>query len=547
MTDPRKDLPPASASNFNEKLREAVQTYLGNRGDKLDRGVTLRDLVDSGLIQLGAGYMAGGGGLPIGGPGPNAGGQDAPADLTPPPTPTGFNASAAFTNIFLGHDAPLYIQGKGHDRTVVYGATWLAGDKPTFDKAVELTTFQGVIASYPTNPATTWHLWIKWQSKDGVLSSAPAGGTNGVEVTTGQNVDLLVKTLTGPGKPFTVLNVDTVIDGVTFPAGTYSTRAFISDLQVTNAKIANLAVDNAKIASLSVSKLTAGAISAGDITSTGTTVVNGTAVPSWSVNGSTGLASFNNVTVRGTVFASAGSFTGSIFADSGYFRGSVNTGSFTGYAWPATGGGSHLSSQGLLLGNFHTGKYFQVTGAGDVYTPNLTIIGNSARFTGSVAADTLETNGGRFTVNADGTVVADTVNIKRRIVLQNGSFDPTEVIYGADGGGASLPPGTVFTGEINAVILSDIYNAAAMSSSANQPYYVAAMAEGAFRNWAGSTNALFSFQVFASPSVSRTFSNAGNYPDDHRLSIKLSFKIVLLSGTFIQFRLPVLQWTIFQL
>jgi len=49
-----------------------------------------------------------------------------------------------------------------------------------------------------------------------------------------------------------VLTESTEIGGVIFPAGIYSTLAFIQDLQVTNAKIADLAVDTAKIADLAV-------------------------------------------------------------------------------------------------------------------------------------------------------------------------------------------------------------------------------------------------------------------------------------------------------
>ena len=37
MSDQRKDLPPVTATNFLEKVREALQTYLGNRGNDLDQ------------------------------------------------------------------------------------------------------------------------------------------------------------------------------------------------------------------------------------------------------------------------------------------------------------------------------------------------------------------------------------------------------------------------------------------------------------------------------------------------------------------------------
>lgn len=253
MIDERKDLPPVGAPNFDERLREAIQTYLGTRGDIMNRGLVVGDLVDIGLVTLRPGILTGGGrGRPVAGPGPAI--TDAyEIDLTPPPTPTGFAVSAAISHVFIECADPTYPQGHGHARTVVYGATWTSGPLPTFSDAVEITAFQGAIFAHPTNPATIWHLWIKWQTADGVLSASPAGGTNGLVAETGQDVTKLVEAMTGPGNPFTVLAVDTVIDGVTFPAGIYSTKAFIIDLQVTAAKIANLAVDTAKIANAAIS------------------------------------------------------------------------------------------------------------------------------------------------------------------------------------------------------------------------------------------------------------------------------------------------------
>lgn len=62
-----------------------------------------------------------------------------------------------------------------------------------------------------------------------------------------------------------------------------------------------------------------------------------------------------------------GTFSGALSAASGSFQGAVNTGDYTGYAWPAAGGtGAHISASGLLLGNPNPsagnpgGKHFQV-------------------------------------------------------------------------------------------------------------------------------------------------------------------------------------------
>jgi hypothetical protein len=65
--------------------------------------------------------------------------------------------------------------------------------------------------------------------------------------------------------------------------------------------------------------------------------------------------------------------------------GQINFGSFTGYAWPASGTGAHLSPAGLLLGNPNTGQYFQLTAAGQLFAPGFTISGGNATFAGTLA------------------------------------------------------------------------------------------------------------------------------------------------------------------
>ena len=116
--------------------------------------------------------------------------------LEVPPTPTGFAVSAAISNIIIQHDAPLFSGGHGYARTHVYGALWYGGALPVFADAVRITSFAGSISTYATNPAQVWHLWITWESKDGV-ESLPAGGHNGLIATTGQDVERLLKALNG--------------------------------------------------------------------------------------------------------------------------------------------------------------------------------------------------------------------------------------------------------------------------------------------------------------------------------------------------------------
>ena len=302
MSDDRKDLPPAGAPNFNERLRETLQTYLGMRGDKLDRGVTLRDLSEANIVALSKGFLAGvgGRGSPIAGAGAAVTGAYEP-DLTPPPTPEGFMASAAISNLLIECAAQTYPQGHGHARTVVYGATWVSGPLPTFASAVKITEFTGTVFSHPTNPATTWHLWIKWQSVDGVLSANPAGGTNGLVAATGQDVSKLVAAMTGAGNPFKVVSSPTTLpDGTAVPAGTYTSDAYMGSFVAARGQIGLLAVDDARVANLSAAKLTAGSVAVGQyIQSTG--FVSGTS--GWYIGGN-GSAEFGAAYIRGQLTAS---------------------------------------------------------------------------------------------------------------------------------------------------------------------------------------------------------------------------------------------------
>lgn len=227
MSDDRKDIPAPTADNMLvvlQRLRETVQTYLGRQGDVLDRGVTLRDLDDAHIISLRKGFLRGAGGSPISGPGSLVA-EPYEADLSPPPTPTGFTASAGITKLVIQWDDPAYLQGHGHDRTIVYGATYTGtGPLPTFASAVELKSAFGAVTDYATQPATEWHLWIKWRSKDGVLSASPAGGTNGVTVTTGQDVSLLLAALTGSLTQSQLATaLGTRIDLIDGPSGTPGT------------------------------------------------------------------------------------------------------------------------------------------------------------------------------------------------------------------------------------------------------------------------------------------------------------------------------------
>jgi hypothetical protein len=272
-----KSLPPVTNSMFLPRVREILEKISGRQNVE-DTLVTVGDLVEAGVVEVSGPPSA-----PVLVPGPVVV-PEPEVDLTPPPTPTGLAVAAGLTRLIIETDEPTYTAGHGHDRAILYGATYSGtGPLPTFANAVELKTFLGSITDYVTNTGTAWHIWVKWQSVDGVLS-APAGGTNGVTATTGKvgtsdlndliitsqklaagSVDALSKFGAGLEPVYNVATLPSA-SGYTGPktvynqadgklyryvAGAWTTAVPTTDLtgQVTNAQITDSAVTAAKIAS----------------------------------------------------------------------------------------------------------------------------------------------------------------------------------------------------------------------------------------------------------------------------------------------------------
>lgn len=310
--DQRKDLPPASSPGFLDAVREVLSVYLGKRGDPLNRGVTLRDLSDAGMVELSPGYLQGRGGRPpIVGPGPNVGsggeGGAVEPDLTPPPMPSGVIVAATFSALIMQHAAPIYPQGHGHARTKVYGAIRAAGaPQPVFGDAVEITQFVGNIFAHPTTLGTTWHLWFTWISQDGVESTVPAGGANGFVATTGRigNADLgpLIVEAGNLAAAAVDLGSSKVTGTITDPArfGAVAVGYTVTQyLVATSGLLANLRVDDAQMVSVSADKLLAGAIQVGRHIQSAD-FVPGTS--GWVIRGD-GTAEFAAASIRGKLTA----------------------------------------------------------------------------------------------------------------------------------------------------------------------------------------------------------------------------------------------------
>lgn len=204
-----RDLPPIPEAMPADQrrpllaMREALQTLIARRGNELDAAVRWRDLIDKGFADSYLAPLAGGVGPagPVGPPGPPGSGAEDP-DLTPPPSVSSFDAAAGISQVICTWDGIGYTQGHGNKQTVIYAVKKDPSDPtlPTFPGEpgrVAVAPHALTILAIPSEPNTRWHLWAKFETNDGVLSASPAGGTNGVTVTTGQDVSDLLTVLNG--------------------------------------------------------------------------------------------------------------------------------------------------------------------------------------------------------------------------------------------------------------------------------------------------------------------------------------------------------------
>lgn len=176
-------------------------------------------------------------------------------DLTPPPTPSNFIATAAINTVLIEHDQPTYTVGSGHSHTILYGRQFNTGDIVTpFNPSEVIAEFTGSVYTLPSKFGTNWRLWIKWVSKDGGITTIPAGGTNGLIVQTGLvgSSDLSDAIITAAkivdgsinlgGSKITGLLANLNMAVITDPTK-------IADSLISNSKLADLAVTAGKIAS----------------------------------------------------------------------------------------------------------------------------------------------------------------------------------------------------------------------------------------------------------------------------------------------------------
>ena len=181
---------------------------------------------------------------------------------------------------------------------------------------------------------------------------------------------------TGPGvtptTPFIVRTTPTTINGESVAAGVYIQDVYIQSGSITNAKIGNSTIENGKIVSMDVGKLTAGSLGVSEYIRS-TNYVAGSQGFIIYGNGNT---EFANTTVRGTVYANAGTFAGALSGATGTFSGTLSVGTSPAVSGTSmTGSGGVINSGGTFaLGNATTNISFN----GTTLTLNGNIVGTSS-------------------------------------------------------------------------------------------------------------------------------------------------------------------------
>lgn len=180
------------ASNTQQGLTENMQILTGQKGDRLDKALTLREAAAIGMVNLrrnGSGQIVPE--LP----------PDKPTDpewsgVQQPVAPTGVTADGAFHTITLTWETPAY---KGHSYAEILRAEV---DNPS--SAVAIGTTLANVYSDAVGKGFSAFYWVRFVNKNGMVG--PLHGTAGLHATTSPDVDEIIASATNfaiynPAKP----------------------------------------------------------------------------------------------------------------------------------------------------------------------------------------------------------------------------------------------------------------------------------------------------------------------------------------------------------
>ena len=168
---------------FGETLKQNLEILQGTRGDKLDRAVTFRDLLDTGIVRLASGMTS------FNGNSSSVAVVNEIPNLIIPPAPTNLQASGAFQNIILEWNLQIYaghsfVQVFRHTSDVIASATLIA----------QVSGFTGVYSD-AVGSGADFYYWVRAVNQNGV--AGPFNSSTGTRGQTAPDVNFLLSTLTG--------------------------------------------------------------------------------------------------------------------------------------------------------------------------------------------------------------------------------------------------------------------------------------------------------------------------------------------------------------
>ena len=167
---------------FGETIKNNLDVLSGFNGDPLDRAITVRDLLDSGIATLASGYRAFSGDSA----------SIAPTNIVPnlsiPPAPTNLAANGAFQNILLTWDLALF-DGLAYQEVFRHTSDSVAD-------ATLLGVVSGFNGIYSDNVggSASYYYWVRAVNQNGV--AGPFNSSQGTHGTTQPDIGFMLSLLT---------------------------------------------------------------------------------------------------------------------------------------------------------------------------------------------------------------------------------------------------------------------------------------------------------------------------------------------------------------
>ncbi|WP_421301502.1 hypothetical protein [Aeromonas veronii] len=184
--------PTFRASNTQQGLTENMQILTGQKGERLDKALTLREAALLGLVNL----RRNGSGQIVPEIPPGNSGDPEWTGVQQPVAPSGVTADGAFHTITLTWDAPAY---KGHSYAEILRSEV---DNPA--SAVAIGTTLANVYSDPVGKGFAAFYWVRFVNKNGMVG--PLHSTSGLYAITSPQIEELIASAThfaiyNPAKP----------------------------------------------------------------------------------------------------------------------------------------------------------------------------------------------------------------------------------------------------------------------------------------------------------------------------------------------------------